>query len=84
MRKLWSIFIMMITPAQVRMARAALQWGTTDLAEKASVSPTSVNRYENGGGMQTRTIEAIEKAIIDAGVELIGTDGVRLAATVEA
>ena len=37
-----------MTPTQCRMARAALEWSTTDLARAADVGVNSVNRFETG------------------------------------
>ena len=57
------------------MARAALQWGVRDLAEKAGVTANTVNRFENGSGIQLATAEAIGKALTAAGVILIAENG---------
>jgi transcriptional regulator with XRE-family HTH domain len=67
----------MITPAHVRMARAALGWGVRDLAAKAGVAPNTVSRFENGKGALVETLSQIQSALEEAGVEFIpqGADG---------
>lgn len=54
---------MYMTPKQCRMARAALQWTTVDLANAASVNPTTVNNFENGKDTYASTISKLRKAI---------------------
>ena len=39
----------MLTPIQIRMARAALGWGVRDLAKKAGLAPNTVSRFETAG-----------------------------------
>ena len=73
----------MITPAQVRMARAALGWGVRELGEKAGVAANTVSRFENGFGTMVDTLERIQDALESAGVVFIPADetegpGVRL------
>jgi transcriptional regulator with XRE-family HTH domain len=52
----------MITPTQLRMARAALDLTTRTLGEKVGVSAMAVSRYENGdtGVMSVETMLHIE------------------------
>lgn len=38
----------MISPAQMRMARAGLGWGVRELAERAGLQPGTISRIENG------------------------------------
>jgi transcriptional regulator with XRE-family HTH domain len=38
----------MLSAAQCRMARAALQWAVKDLAREAKMSRTTIIRFENG------------------------------------
>ncbi len=61
----------MIYAAQIRAARALLNWSQGDLAERAGVSKQSVNRIENGS-MDARfsTMTALNDAIRGAGVEM--------------
>lgn len=71
-----------LTPAQCRMARAALQLGVRDLAAMAEVSPNTIARLERGETLYGRTVDAIRAALEAAGVEFIpengGGAGVRL------
>lgn len=73
---------MVMTAAQCRMARAALQMGVRDLAAAAKVSPNTIARLERGEALYARTIAAIRAALEAAGVEFIdqngGGPGVRL------
>lgn len=73
----------MITRVQMRMARAALQWGVRDLADKAGVSPNTVTRFENGADARVDTIVHLQEVLERAGVIFIPADdrggpGVRL------
>lgn len=69
-----------MTPAQSRMARAALQMGIRDIAKLAKVAPSTVSRLEAGEALQPRTVEAIQAAFERAGIEFTNGDapGVRL------
>jgi predicted transcriptional regulator len=61
-----------MTPAQLRMARNALQLGVRDLAELAGVSFTTINRFETGkSGLQLSSAEAIRKALEAQGVQFL-------------
>jgi transcriptional regulator with XRE-family HTH domain len=64
------------------MARAALGLGVRELARAAQVSPDTVARFERGEDLRERTIEGLQQALEDAGVEFIpangGGPGVRL------
>ena len=60
--------------AQCRMGRAALKLGVRELAEMAKVSPATIVRFEAGGGaVMERTIDAIQAALENSGVDF--TDG---------
>lgn len=71
-----------MTPAQCRMARAALQLQVRDLADAAKVSTNTIVRLERGEALKERTLAAIRGALEAAGVEFIpengGGAGVRL------
>ena len=74
---------MPVTSAQVRMARAALNWTVRDLAKAAGVHRNTVNNVEVGRyAGDPDTLEKIEKALAAAGVQFIeengGGPGVRL------
>jgi transcriptional regulator with XRE-family HTH domain len=69
-----------MTPAQSRMARAALQLGIRDVAKLAKVAPSTISRLEAGETLQPRTVDAVQHALEKAGVVFINGDqpGVRL------
>ena len=69
-----------MTPAQCRMARAAIEIGVRELAEAAKVSTNTVTRFERGEELRERTVDAIRAALEAAGVEFTNDDqpGVRL------
>ena len=74
----------MITARQVRAARALLGWSQLALADRAIVSPNALARLERGKvDSRMSTVEAVEEALVDAGIEFISADvkgeGVRLA-----
>jgi DNA-binding XRE family transcriptional regulator len=74
---------MAVTSAQVRMARAALDWTVRDLAEATGLHRNTINNSEVGRyAGDPKTLEAIEKILRQAGVEFIdengGGPGVRL------
>lgn len=79
----------MITGDQIRMARAAVQWGVRELAKEAGVTPNTVSRIESGGDALAGTLSKLQVALEAAGVEFIsagayhgeGGPGVRLKAT---
>jgi transcriptional regulator with XRE-family HTH domain len=73
----------MISPFQVRMARAALGWGVRELGMKAGISANTVSRFETGGSAMVETLIQIQAALEKAGIIFIPADehggpGVRL------
>ena len=60
---------------QCRMARAALGWGVRDLAKQAGVSVDTVTRLEKGDALLPRTVEAIQRALEEAGVIFVAENG---------
>jgi transcriptional regulator with XRE-family HTH domain len=62
-------------PVQCKMARAAAGLGVRELAAKAGVSPDTIARLERGEEIRPRTIEAVQKALEDAGIEFIPENG---------
>jgi len=65
------------------MARAALDWTASQLAEQAGVGVTTVSRFEGGQTTPNRaTLAALQRALEAAGIEFIpengGGAGVRL------
>ena len=65
----------MITPVQCRMARAALGMGVRELAAAAKVSADTVARFERGEELKERTVDALQRAFEDAGIEFIDENG---------
>lgn len=76
----------MITPAQIRAARALLGWKQTDLAVASGVSEMSIKNIERGiTDARASTLGAIQQAFLEAGVVFLdpgdtrdGGPGVRL------
>lgn len=70
-------------PAQVRMARAALNWSLADLAEAAGVHRNTISNFETGRyGGDPEKVEAVQRALEAAGIEFTngGQPGVRMKA----
>jgi DNA-binding XRE family transcriptional regulator len=67
---------MPVTSAQVRMARAALDWTVRDLAEATGLHRNTITNIEVGryAGSQD-TISLIESVLRSAGVEFIAENG---------
>ncbi len=73
-----------MTPAQCRMARAALNLGVRELAEVAKMSTNTIIRLEAGEELKPRTVEAVRRVLEIAGVEFINGTGVNLEASAPA
>jgi transcriptional regulator with XRE-family HTH domain len=66
------------------MARAALDWGIRDLAERSKVSRTTIVRFERGHVTPIpATLLVLRRTLEDAGVEFTNGDqpGVRFKRT---
>ena len=75
----------MITSAQIRAARALLDWSRQMLSEKSGVGISALMRLEASNGIpggNIKTFEAVQKAFEKAGIQFTGTPddgpGVRL------
>ncbi len=76
----------MISGPQVRAARALLGWTAKDLAQKANIGVSTVQRMENSGGVpnvHAANLASIQSALENAGIEFTEEDesggiGVRL------
>ena len=67
---------MPVTSAQIRMARAALNWSVRDLAEAAQIHRNTVTNIETGRyAGDAATLTAIVSALKRAGVEFIDENG---------
>ena len=65
----------MLTCNQIRMARAALSWSVTTLAENSSVSVSTIKRIETEDGLNkatTANLKLIRTTLEAAGIEFIG------------
>ncbi len=73
-----------MTPAQVRMARAAVNWSLDQLAQAAGVHRNTIHNFETGRySGSPEKLRAVRLALQKAGVEFIGeaeNAGVRLRA----
>lgn len=68
----------MITTAQIRGARGVLNWSQGDLSERTGISATSIGSIENGlTQARESTLENIQKAFEDSGIEFLPNDGIR-------
>lgn len=66
----------MITGAQIRAARALLNWSSADLAERAGTARQTIVRIEQVDGLpqsKVQTLAEIQKAFEAANIEFIGT-----------
>ena len=66
----------MLTSAQIRMARHALRWSASELAETTGLSISTIKRIEASDGEPNSTkanLAALQKALESAGIEFIGT-----------
>jgi transcriptional regulator with XRE-family HTH domain len=75
----------MITSEQIRAARQLIKITADTLAKKSGIGVATIRRYEAMSGIPSgnaRSIDLIQKALEDLGVEFIGTPdhqpGVRL------
>ena len=65
----------MLTPAQLRAARALVGWSRETLAEAAGVSAQTVTGFELlGADSKISTLNKIRRALEAAGVEFIDED----------
>lgn len=72
----------MISAKQIRAGRALLGWTAQDLATKAGTSLDALHRLETEkveiAKARAGTIQKIEGALRDGGVDLLDNDGVRM------
>lgn len=71
----------MITAKQSRMARVALNWTTSDLAQKAGVGRATVARLELGNAVAGDSAAKVQAAFEAAGAAF-GNDGNRVLVSV--
>ena len=66
----------MITSGQIKAARALIGWTARDLAAKAEIGFSTLIRLESADGVPSgniKTIDAVKKALEEAGVEFTGS-----------
>lgn len=65
----------MLTPAQVRAARALLRWSQTELAARSGVHVNPIKAFESERSAPIwTTLNKLERALKKAGVEFIDGD----------
>ena len=68
------IIMSSVSPAQIRAARAMLNWSMSDLARRAHVSVSTVKRFKDG--QQTPTsVGLMQNAIEIEGIRFLEDDG---------
>ena len=66
----------MITSAQIRAARALVDWSRERLAKESGVGASALMRLESANGIPSgniKTFDAVQKTFENAGIEFIGT-----------
>jgi len=78
----------MITPLQIRMARAGLRWTIEDLSDESGVSSRTIKRIEAAEEIisaNVGTLNKLKASLEAAGIEFIGTPdndpGIRIRTT---
>ena len=67
-----------ITPAQCRAARALLDITLTDLAQKAAIGISTVQKFESGGKIHPLFLSTIQGHLEAEGVVFTENNGVQL------
>ena len=70
-----------ITGGQLRAARALLGWSVRELSMLCGVSKSAISRAEKLNGkirMQTRTLDAVVRALEEHGIEFLSAEGLRI------
>ncbi len=68
----------MLSPEQIRAARALLDWSTAELARRTGLTVNGLNKIERGHvNAQRDTLEKIQKVFEEAGLEFIPGKGLR-------
>jgi transcriptional regulator with XRE-family HTH domain len=65
----------MMTPMQLRMARAALNWTVRELAARADINKNAVSRYESGQEILSSSVTSMERVLLEAGVQFFDEEG---------
>lgn len=70
----------MLTPGQIRCARALLNWTVQDLAQRSDIAAPTITNIETGKtSPNTRTIEKLRATFEDAGLMFTARGGVDMA-----
>ena len=64
-----------MTPTQSRMARAALKWSLTDLAQASGVGRATAARFELGESVGPVPVQAMRTAMEKAGARFVQPAG---------
>lgn len=64
-----------MTPEACRAGRAVLKWSMRELAERAGVAWTTINRLEAGASARDATAAKIVAAFEAEGIELVADEG---------
>ena len=67
-----------LSPQQIRMARASLNWSVADLSKLSKVSVSTIKRMETAAGIKSATpanLKLIRETLEAAGVEFVGDPG---------
>jgi len=66
----------LITSAQIRAARAMLDWSREELSRSSGIGISALMRLESSEGVPSgniKTFDAVQKAFEKAGIEFTGT-----------
>jgi transcriptional regulator with XRE-family HTH domain len=63
-----------ILPVQCWLARTALRWTALRLARAAGLTAVTVRRFERGEALKANSVEAIRRALDQAGVVFVGAN----------
>jgi len=65
--------VITMTPQQSRMARAALKWSLSDLAEASGVGRATAARFELGESVEAGRVEAMRRAFEASRIHFVET-----------
>jgi predicted transcriptional regulator len=78
----YMVYYTPMTPTQCRMGRAALGWSMGDLAEYASVSINTIQRFEQGDDARVSSVAKMRAAMEQREIRFTfandGTEGVQI------
>lgn len=64
-----------LTPRKAVVARAALNWSTTDLADRAGLEENRIWRFEHGYPIRRKARRALEEVLEFANVHFVTVNG---------